>query len=67
MTRITRILKPAVFAAAVAGSLAFGTAQLFAAPSPAAKEAACSTTSCRECGPLGGVWVPAQGRCLCCG
>lgn len=66
MKRIVSAWKQGLFAAAIVVSLGFGAAQAFAAPSQPA-EAACSTRSCPECGALGGVWVPKDGRCYCCG
>ena len=69
MKRIASIWRSFAFAAAIAVSLGFGTAQAFAAPqAPAENQAACTNTYCRKiCGDLGGNWVPQYGRCLCCG
>ena len=69
MKRMASIWKSAAFAVATLAALGFGTAQAFAAPqSPADNERACTNSYCRkECGTLGGNWVPQYGRCLCCG
>jgi hypothetical protein len=65
----TPIWKSVAFAVATAAALGFGTAQAFAAPqAPAENVAACTNSYCRKvCGELGGNWVPAAGRCYCCG
>lgn len=68
MKQITSAWKSVFFAVAFVASMGFGAAQLFAAPPAAADEArACSQRACPECGSLGGVWVPKDGRCYCCG
>ena len=66
MKRLASTWKTAVLAALFAGSLGFGAVQAFAAPA-APEERACSQWACPECGSLGGVWVPKDGRCYCCG
>lgn len=68
MKQIASAWKSVFFAVAFVASMGFGAAQLFAAPPVPANEArACSQRSCPECGSLGGVWVPKDGRCYCCG
>lgn len=67
MKRVALTWKPLLLAAAFAATMGFGAVQAFASP-PATKDAnACSTWACPECGSLGGVWVPKDGRCYCCG
>ena len=68
MKRLGSIGKSILFAVAIAASLGFGAVQAFASSAPPADaERACSQRSCPECGSLGGVWVPKDGRCYCCG
>jgi len=68
MKRIASTWKSLLFAAAFVATMGFGAVQAFAAPPAAAGEArACSTWPCPQCGSLGGVWVPKDGRCYCCG
>ena len=67
MKRIAQGWKTVLFAAAFVASLGFGAVQAFAAPAAVPEARACSTWSCPECGPLGGQWVPKDGRCYCCG
>ncbi|HYH78955.1 MAG TPA: hypothetical protein VEX86_04140 [Longimicrobium sp.] len=68
MKRLASTWKSVLFAAAFVGSLGFGAVQAFAAPpAPAGEARACSQWACPECGSLGGVWVPRDGRCYCCG
>ncbi len=68
MKRIASHWKAALFGAAIAASLGFGGAQALAAPTAAENAAACTNTYCKKiCGDLGGNWVPAAGRCYCCG
>lgn len=68
MSKTLSRIRTAVLSLAVAGSLAFGAAQAYATVAPAQDAAAaCSTWACPECGSLGGVWVPMDGVCYCCG
>jgi len=68
MKRFASNWKSLLFSAAFVGSLGFGAVQAFASPAaPAGEARACSQRSCPECGSLGGVWVPKDGRCYCCG
>ena len=68
MKRIAMPWKSAALAAATVTALGFGAAQAFAAPAPKEeKAAACSTWACPECGSFGGDWIPAKGKCYCCG
>jgi len=69
MKRIAPLWKSAVFAMVTTVSLGFGAAQAFAAPrAPAENERACTNSYCSKvCGTLGGNWVPAAGKCYCCG
>jgi hypothetical protein len=67
MKRLASTWKSVLFGLAFVGSLGFGATQAFASPPPPAAEEACSTWACPECGSFGGQWIPAKGRCYCCG
>ena len=60
-------IRSALFGLGIAGTLAFGAAQAFAAPGQAPRKLECNaTTACyTQCGPYLGELLPG-GRCECC-
>lgn len=61
------IVRRVLFTLAVAGSLAFGTAQALPTARQEPGMRACTECTSYQCGSLGGKRDPRNGHCLCCG